>query len=236
MQRLVRKAHKILGIVVFIQLFFWMLSGLYMTAIPIEKVRGGHLATAPEPDHLRHQALPLVPLDTLLKNYPNATKISLTMRADKVSLVAVTTPEDIHYINGKTGEIAQLVSLEQARTIAQKAYINTAKIQRETLIQDPSTIPELGGRPGPIWQFSFDDWLDSTLYINANTGQLVAVRSALWRWFDFLWMLHIMDYDKRTNFNNPVVILMSSLGLFLTFSGILMIANGLQKKGLKFLK
>mgnify|MGYP003339799900 CR=1 FL=1 len=36
-------------------------------------------------------------------------------------------------------------------------------------------------------------------------GEIVSRRHALWRVFDFAWMLHIMDYEARTNVNNPLL-------------------------------
>jgi hypothetical protein len=43
----------------------------------------------------------------------------------------------------------------------------------------------------------FDDWLQTTLYLHPDTGALVTRRHRLWRWYDFQWMLHIMDYGDR---------------------------------------
>ena len=41
--------------------------------------------------------------------------------------------------------------------------------------------------------------------IHAAAGELISRRHALWRVFDFAWMLHIMDYDERTDVNNPLL-------------------------------
>ena len=44
-----------------------------------------------------------------------------------------------------------------------------------------------------------------TFYADPATGEIVSRRHALWRVFDFAWMLHIMDYDARTDVNNPLL-------------------------------
>ena len=41
-----------------------------------------------------------------------------------------------------------------------------------------------------------------TFYLSPATGELVSRRHELWRVFDIVWMLHIMDYDERENVNN----------------------------------
>ena len=43
------------------------------------------------------------------------------------------------------------------------------------------------------------------LVYHKPTGELVTRRHELWRVFDFVWMLHIMDYDTREDVNNPLL-------------------------------
>ena len=45
--RSIARVHKILGLVVGVQLLFWTLSGFYFTLFPIETIRGEHLRRAP---------------------------------------------------------------------------------------------------------------------------------------------------------------------------------------------
>ena len=71
----------------------------------------------------------------------------------------------------------------------------------------------------PVWQIVFDDADETHLYVAPLTGKVVARRSGLWRAYDFLWSLHMMDYTERDNFNNWPVIVMALLGLVTTISG-----------------
>jgi len=58
------------------------------------------------------------------------------------------------------------------------------------------------------------------LYIEPWTGELLARRTQGWRIFDFLWTLHIMDFDTRDNFNHPLLQAASALGLVIALSGV----------------
>src|SRR3546814_10368328 len=60
-------------------------------------------------------------------------------------------------------------------------------------------------RKPPFWQVEFEGWNRPTLYLSPSTGELISRRHTLWRVFDFVWMLHIMDYDERTDVNNPLL-------------------------------
>ena len=51
---------------------------------------------------------------------------------------------------------------------------------------------------------------------------LFLVRHRSWRWFDFLWMTHTMDYEGRDNFNTIVLRAFSLLGLITVLSGFLL--------------
>ena len=78
---------------------------------------------------------------------------------------------------------------------------------------------EIQTRPLPLWQVNFDDWLETTLYIHPDTGALVTRRHRFWRWFDFLWMFHIMDYDTRSDMNNGLLRASTILGTVTVLSG-----------------
>ncbi len=44
-------------------------------------------------------------------------------------------------------------------------------------------------------------------------------RHELWRVFDFVWMLHIMDYDTRENVNNPLLRVFTWAAALMALSG-----------------
>ncbi|MEL7309454.1 MAG: hypothetical protein AAGK05_17435, partial [Pseudomonadota bacterium] len=81
-----------------------------------------------------------------------------------------------------------------------------------------------------VWQVSFDDWLTTTLYLDSLTGKVITVRSTLWRIFDFFWMLHIMDYDERENFNNPLLISFSATSVLFCITGIILLLQNIRLK------
>jgi hypothetical protein len=53
-----------------------------------------------------------------------------------------------------------------------------------------------------------------------GSGELVTRRHRFWRWFDFLWMLHIMDYESRENVNNALLRVATGVGVTLALSGL----------------
>ena len=95
--------------------------------------------------------------------------------------------------------------------------IDGASLASVTLIHD---LPfEVRGAKAPLWRADFDGWNKPTLYFSPATGELLTRRHELWRIFDFVWMLHIMDYDERENVNNPVLRIFTWGALLLALSG-----------------
>ena len=70
----------------------------------------------------------------------------------------------------------------------------------------------------PSWQVAYRDGL--RVYVDAATGEVLAVRSAQWRAFDFMWGLHIMDLRGREDSSHPILIIAAALSLAGVLFGI----------------
>ena len=110
----------------------------------------------------------------------------------------------------------------EARAIARRAYVPDSPIADITLITEASRGSEYRERPVPAFRVSFDDPLGTRLYVSIERGTVTARRNDRWRIFDFLWMLHIMDYQTRDNFNSLLLQAVSTLGLVTVLSGFIL--------------
>ena len=61
-----------------------------------------------------------------------------------------------------------------------------------------------------------------SVYLNAYSGEIVAIRSLSWRLWDLMWGLHIMDWQERDNINNILLKLFSILALISSITGLLL--------------
>ena len=69
---------------------------------------------------------------------------------------------------------------------------------------------------------AYDSKENIKAYVSVADGKFQTVRHRDWRWFDFLWMTHKMDYEGRDDFNNKILRIFSLLGLITVFSGFLL--------------
>ena len=74
----------------------------------------------------------------------------------------------------------------------------------------------VAGRPA---QLNSADDVKSSFYVSPEQARVITVRSDVWRQFDFFWMLHIMDYNGRTDTNNWLVIVTSFFAALFAISG-----------------
>ena len=81
---------------------------------------------------------------------------------------------------------------------------------------------EYRGRPLPAYEISYKTPQNLKAYVAIENGAFQTVRHRNWRWFDFLWMNHTMDYQGRDNFNTIILRAFSLLGLITVLSGFLL--------------
>ncbi len=213
-----RKTHKWLGLFIGLQVVIWSLSGLYMTAIHIDTIHGDHLIRAPRAKSVEASRL-LDPLSVVAAN--DATDVRLAWVRDQPAYVLKTGAGE-RVIEATTGRYVTPLDEAEIRRIATATYTGKEAIASARLITE---IPgEIRSRKPPLWQVEFDHWNQPTLYFSPTTGELLTRRHELWRIFDFVWMLHIMDYDERENVNNWLLraftwgaVLMALSGIWLLF-------------------
>ena len=58
------------------------------------------------------------------------------------------------------------------------------------------------------------------VYLDPYSEKIVAIRSNQWRVWDFMWGIHIMDWNERDNIGNIFLKIFSILALLSALSGI----------------
>ena len=71
-----------------------------------------------------------------------------------------------------------------------------------------------------MWRADFAGKDTATFWIDPQTGDIAAVRTGLWRTYDLLWGLHIMDWTNRVAFTSWWMKAAAFLSLVLTLAGI----------------
>jgi hypothetical protein len=222
--RVAGKIHKWLALLMAIQILFWFVSGLFFAAAPIEQVRSEHMM-------VEQPAVPISISDAVsglqrigAGDADPGDKIELrSLLGRPVALVSAAGARPRLYDLG-TGELLSPIPAATAVLVAEADHAGDQGAESVTLVEENS--PEYRGAL-PAWRVKFDDGANRSLYVAADTGVVAARRSTLWRTFDTLWALHIMDFKEHENFNTPLLIIATSLGLIVIFTGFVLFPSRL---------
>lgn len=210
----IRKTHRYLGLFLGIQFLFWTISGMYFSWTNIDNIHG---------DQFRN-------LDYVPKAFDHLISPSQINNSEGIRSIEIRdiNNEPYYLINkkqlysAKTGEAKMDVSEEEALSVAKnymKEGLKVANIQKITEVDDYHEYRE---KLLPAYVISYDTDEALKAYVSVKDAKFQTVRHRAWRWFDFLWMTHTMDYDTRDNFNTIVLRTFSLLGLITVLSGFLL--------------
>jgi ferredoxin len=241
---ILKKIHKWVSVVVFVQLFIWMGSGFLLGKVDGNKAAGRDTLVSQSPasfarfyanDSVTKAPLKktFISINTLIQQYPLVTQIKLdhlfNQPVYKLKIVAGQhnyQASDYKLVNAVTGELIDLSSpvlaAKNATLIAAIAKTsnkeNRYAMSSATLLQPP--IEDLPRERNAVWQVNIDDESQTSVYIRAQTGDVIAHVNDETRWRDLLLMLHFMDYTQQGSFNNWFIKIFAMLTLLLSSTGL----------------
>ncbi|MDX1753419.1 MAG: hypothetical protein R3259_09555 [Salinimicrobium sediminis] len=210
----IRKAHRYLGIFLGLQFLMWTISGMYFSWTDIDEIHGDHFRKA----HVH---------PTSFSGLSGLSEIAAEDEIHSVQLKDIAG-EPYYWLNGerlvhaRSGKEKKEITEAEAVQIAGKYMMDTLKISAVERITSTGDHHEYRGGTLPAFVISYAGPKNIKAYVSALDGTFNSVRYRDWRWFDFLWMTHTMDYDTRDDFNTTVLRAFSLLGLITVLSGFVL--------------
>ncbi len=217
-RRVLRQFHRWVGLLVGIQVLLWVLGGFIMSVLQLDAVRGERLRAPAAAVALDPQAALLAPGDLLRDaRFAGATAATLQVWLGR-PVYRIAGPAGTQLVDAADGRLLSPLDEAAARAVATADYAGAGAIAAVEWVEEEEL--EFRGHAPPLWRVRFDDARDTTLYVSPQGGTVVARRNDLWRAFDFVWMLHIMDYEEREDFNHPLLVTTAATALLFVFSGL----------------
>ena len=200
--------HIWLGWTVAVPIVLWLASGLFMSAVPIEEVRGGSLR-AEDPV-----------IDGAKLTFPRlagpVTKVALVSQDGVPTWIITGANQQLRRYAASSGALLGEVQETEAQRIALAAFAGKAPLtgmRRFTADAPPLDLR----RPRPSWQATFGD--GTHIYVDVTSGEVLALRTRFWRAYDLMWGIHIMDLQTREDTSNPFLWLFGGLALVSSLLG-----------------
>ena len=226
--RLMRSVHQGLGLLIGIQVLLWISGGFVMSLLPIEKVRGEDWVAEQESGPIPADIALLAP-DKIARDLdlPGLESADLDTWLDR-PVYLLSSGDTVHLTDAVTGKLLSPVDADTASEVARRDYAGPGTVARVILQEE--TLLEIRGRDLPQWRVEFDDSRNTTVYVSPQTGKVTGRRNKIWRVYDFFWMLHIMDYSERDDFNHPLLIGSAAVAWLLATTGIWLVVQWLSRK------
>ncbi len=228
--RKIRKTHRWLGLILGIQFLFWTIGGLYFSWSNMDEVHGDHQKTHIHPLSADMQ---LVNPQEVIQKIKQKDSISFVYDIHLIQILdkpvyqiiyskGHESSKKIQLADAKTGELRTALSEKEAVEIAKKAFSDNAQVKQIEYLTTTNGHHEYREQPLPAFAVTFEHPSNTTVYISSDLGTVQKFRNNKWRIFDFLWMMHTMDYQTRDNLSNWLLRAFSIFGLFTILSGFIL--------------
>ena len=243
----IRKTHRYLGVLLGIQFLLWTIGGLYFSWSNMDEVHGDFEKGKPpflpvqsslispsavidsiKKVHTVDSFVSIQLIEILDKPYYQVRGISNRQHDDghKHSMLTATWLAD-----AITGQLKTPLTKEQAIEVATRRFNGEPKVKSVEYLTTTNDHHEYRESPLPAYAITFEHSSGATVYVASELGTVQKFRNNKWRVFDFLWMLHTMDYNSRDNIGNLMLRIFSIFGLVTILSGFVL--YGISFKGFK---
>lgn len=236
-----KKVHKWLSLLVFIQLFIWLGTGMFFNLMDHNKARGNHNKQSAAAQIIDNQRL-LNP-NSIISSSSSVSAVALIQRLGHPYYLLTHDKglyshfkSDLSLVDAYTG-VELVIDENVAGKLAQASYKGVADIGSVIKMEPP--IADMLKERNSVWQVNFSDDLETSVYIDASSGRLVGHSNEDKRFVDFFFMLHFMDYPflgegSVGGFNNGQIIFFALLTLIFCLTGMIWVIELLRKGRYKF--
>ena len=221
-------AHRWLGLIVSLQLLAWTVSGLTFTLLDIDNVHGDFERRSEPAPPVRADRAVLTPAAA------RGAAVAAGFEPDRIARILLRerfkrTVYELFDGEGRamvavdatSGAMLSQVTDREATTAALADFVPEAEVASVELLAGEAP-REFRGGPMPVYRVVLEHAKNPHLYICPVTGEVLKRRNRPWRIFDFFWMLHIMDYRNREDFNHWLLTGMALLALLTSASGVVL--------------
>ena len=230
----IRKAHRYLGVILGIQFLLWTIGGLYFSWSNMDEVHGDfQKKNVPLLSSNISLVSPTIVLDIIKKVHQIDSVVSIQLIEIlgrpfyQVRCVGGIHNEVRHQhiqsmnhlADAVTGQLRGPLTKEEAVEVAKMRFNGEPKVKSVEYLTGTNGHHEYRENPLPAYAITFEHPSKTTVYVASELGTVQKFRNNKWRIFDFLWMMHTMDYEGRDNFGNIMLRIFSIFGLVTVLSG-----------------
>jgi uncharacterized iron-regulated membrane protein len=234
-----RKIHFWIGLVIVIQVVFWLVSGMGFSII-YDRALGGERETR----NLEPPSLSVADVRVAARQIPELLRYrfghpvsirSLALQSHNldgrpVYVVGIEEADQPVIVDAKTGRVMNALSGDEAKTIAQRDFTGSAPVESiETITRPYQKGYDYFGEL-PVYRVNFANWKSTRIYVSPITGEIRLRRNIDKTLFDVFWTLHMFGYVDHNIGGNPGLIATGLISLVLVATGITLYVPFIKRK------
>ena len=220
---LLKKLHKWLSLLVGLQLFIWLSTGLFFNLMDHQKASGNQFRQSPAIAKVNKNQL-IEPQIVLLESKPTVSLKQISLLEKPYYLLTHNKGLYSHQNNSYSLVDAYsgrqvIIDEVMARELAQASYKGQEEIISVVKLSPP--YDDIPREQNKVWQINYADTVNTSVYIDAGSGRIVKHSNDDKRFADLFFMLHFMDYGTEGSFNNVQIIIFALFTLFFALTGFI---------------
>lgn len=229
-QRKIRKTHRFLGVALGLQFILWTIGGIYFSWSNMDEIHGDDLKAHIHPIKAD---LHLLNPETIIQKIREKDSINYIFELKLIQIldepvyqITYSKMHDRHrkiqLANAQSGALRTALTEAEAVSIAKNNFSEDTKVNKIEYLTNTNGHHEYRQQPLPAFAVTLNHPSNTTVYVSTQLGTVQKFRNNKWRIFDFLWMMHTMDYQTRDNLSNWLLRAFSIFGLFSILSGFIL--------------
>lgn len=223
MMRFMQWLHRWVSLILIIQVLLWIVSAAAFSLMGHHAMSGHQYMRHVHPEMLSEQA-PQWSLDEVRRRFPAADSIVLS-NVLGYPQYQVKEGTEWSYVDGHTGAAWQ-TDAQLAQAVAAASYEGPGVIVDVEAIERSDEVIKW---QGPGYRVDFADDLNTRVYIDAASGQVVDHRNTQWVIADWAFKLHFMDYSGERSFNHLLIWSAGLFALWFSLSGLILLVRNVAQ-------
>lgn len=223
MMRFMQWLHRWVSLILIIQVLLWIISAAIFSLMGHHAMSGHHYMRHVHPEMLSEQA-PQWSLNEVRKRFPTADSIVLSNVLGHPQY-QVKIDSQWTYLDGLTGAPWQ-TDADLAQQLAVASYDGPGAVEAVTAIEKSD---ELFDWKGPGYRIDFADDLNTRVYVDSASGQVVDHRNTQWVIADWAFKFHFMDYSGERSFNHLLIWAAGLFSLWFSLAGLILLGRNIAK-------
>lgn len=210
--------HRWVALVILAQFSVWVLTGAFFTLVSHDQLHGERHA---------HGAAPALAIDGTVLGPAEVLRRLGERGVHGVTALELRPGRDRPYWFALRGETMRRLRADdasdapveraEAERIAREDRGGSAVLSVRLYTSSPPL--EYRKKPLPAWRVELADAAHTAVWVDAARAVVITRRTRVWRIYDFLWSLHIMDYWGRDDFHTPWMMAAAAFAIATVASG-----------------